>query len=236
MQIGVTLATYLKAMKAKGMNEFEAMRTPEAQRAYEADQRLAEQSLSKRSADDWIAGLPKDAYGNPKVRFESAEEREAAFADPLYQSSPGYREAVARMTANTSAETLGVHVDKGRYHGTIQGTDKNSMLIAAREDAARAHVETLFARANRKGPNGQDTPEARLARLEIVEMLSSDDPATQAMVSYAEGAHGQGRRPVEEALRANKGFNRTYDEAAPRHPKDIRYDGSNQLEDGTIIE
>jgi hypothetical protein len=125
----------------------------------------------------------------------SPGQRERAYANPLYQTSAAYRQAVSDAEAHSQTTPA---MQPGGLRGGPVGLDANSMIEGAKRDAARSHVQKLFQEAN------GNTPDAAIARMRIMELLTSDDPAIKGMVSYAEEVHGQGESQIVREMKSNK--------------------------------
>ena len=165
--------------------------TPSGRRALEADR--LEATTAANTARSLT--LRDSETGQAITAFTSPGQRERAYANPLYSSSKAYRDAVMAAEANSQ---LAPSMQAGSLRGRPVGVDANSMLEGAKRDAARAHVSKLFQEAN------GNSPDAALARMRIMELLTSDDPAIKDMVSYAEEVHGQGDSQIVREMKENK--------------------------------
>jgi hypothetical protein len=170
---------------------WELSQTKMGQRALELDRleitKAAEgaKNISLRDADT----------GEVINYFATPEQRSRAYASPLYKSSEAFRAAVQQAEANSltfdAAPSTGLR-------GGPKGTDAQSMLEAAKRDAARAHVSKLF-----KAANG-DTPEAAIARVKILELMTSEDEATKQIVKYATETMQGEESPIVAEMKANR--------------------------------
>lgn len=189
--------------------------------------------------------------GETITKFTNQAQRDRAYRNPLYQSSPAFRDAVAAAEQNSmEADPVPYEpgMSKGQFSGTAKGTDANAMLQAAREDAARAHVRKMFHDAA-----DEHSPDAAIARVKIMEMMTSEDPQVQEMVRFATGVHHGDPKPIEDAIKGMRGtgmparIQRTGDEddvqsgqegrrgSLAGHVKDIDFSKPGFYRDGTKI-
>jgi hypothetical protein len=168
---------FLEEMAKQGTNAYEASQLPEAQRAHFLDEQL--DKAETRTRKDWPTRLD---------HFESSEEFKAAMADPAYKVNPHYRAKVHDMLAKSAPEIGAENVASGK--STQDDLSGESMLAAARKDAAIAAYKKLAVEA-------AHDPQARLA---LLTMLNSDDPAIQEWIN--EGTSSVANEgPLQKAFR-----------------------------------
>jgi hypothetical protein len=190
MAIGPRYAKFLKDCADRGLDQFEAARLPEAREIYYQDSIEKQKQLESLGADGFT--IIDENTGEPVTHFASEDQVRAAFRNELYKTSPGYRERVAQIMANTP-KVPGVTLEPGALEKVINKTDDNSMLVQARKEAAIELRRTLF---NNAGRSAKD-------RLALMEYLASEDAATQETVAEVESAH-RAHTPLKDALIAAK--------------------------------
>ena len=169
MKVRPHLAQWLKQAEDMGMTPMQAFAAREAKFADELDDRAEAKTTRDWAVDQWRSRM-LDENGQPIKAWASHEQRAAAFRTPEYKTSESYRRAVMEIDS-VSEDHVGdpVIITPGRNPLSPEVATVESMVASARQDAAQAWLRK----------NRTDTPEGRLARLE---MLTSEDPATREFV------------------------------------------------------
>jgi hypothetical protein len=189
MAIGPRYRKFLADCAERGIDAFEAARLPEARDIYNQDSIERQKKLEGMSAEEFV--IIDDNTGQPVTSFTSEEARRAAFSNPLYATSPGYRAKVAEIMANTD-QVPGVTFGKGALEQAMHGGNRDeAMLAQARKEAAIELRRDLFAKAGR---SAQD-------RLRLLEYLASEDETIQSQVAEVTAAHNKPTPLKDEMIR-----------------------------------
>ncbi|NOT22273.1 MAG: hypothetical protein HOP22_06050 [Nitrospiraceae bacterium] len=174
---------FIDQMAREGFSEYDAAQMEGAREAHEQD-RIADQNVMKaKTTAQW---LKPDAQGKPTVAFETQEQMLTAINDPLYKSSPAYRDAVQDCIGRMATVTPNIE------HGVGVDFSVESLAVATRKEAARDAYRKLVVQAGRD-------PQARM---QLIELLNNPDPSVQAWISEgtdAIGNEGPGQRMMREA-------------------------------------
>jgi hypothetical protein len=177
---------YIAEMAREGISPYDASQLDGAQRAANLDKQLdAHETANKRT---WAPHMTK---------FETTDQLRAAMADEAYKVNPHYRARVAELLRN-SEPSIGQVKSPTHDMDNSPINTPGSMLQAARKEAAISQYKLLVTQAA-KDP---------VKRLELLEILHSDDPSVIAWRNEGTEAvapEGPGQKMFREARHGSFG-------------------------------
>lgn len=167
---------FIEQQRLEGISAYDATQFPEARAAHEKDLKVAWNAQVARTKDQ-IKPLNPD--GSPMVKFPDRETMRLVMSDPMYKVSEAYRQKCAELIAGMDEGHGPITGAAAKEYGELGREDLATLMMnGARKDAAIAQYKKLAVEA------AHDP----VKRLELMELLHSNDPAVKAWLKEGETA------------------------------------------------